>query len=127
MKIGELSRRSGLSTHTIRYYERIGLLPETARTAARHRDYDESALTRIALLDKLKKTGMPIRDLIRYIRLVEAGETTHAERHALLSKHRDRVVTQLADLESCLLFLDQKLDLYAAMERRARTKQRTVT
>lgn len=62
MKIGEPARRSGLSTHTIRYYEQIGLLPYADRNQSRHRDYDASILGWIEFLDRLKTTGMPIRE-----------------------------------------------------------------
>ena len=71
MKIGELAKRSGLSAHTIRYYERIGLLPYAHRDHSSHRDYDESILTWIEFVDRLRETGMPIREMLRYAALRE--------------------------------------------------------
>ena len=68
MKIGELAKRTGLSPHTIRYYERIGLLPFADRDAGGRRDYDESILTWIEFLGRLKTTGMPIRAMQRCVR-----------------------------------------------------------
>ena len=89
MKIGELAKRSGLTAHTIRYYERIGLLPYADRNQSRQRDYDASILTWIEFLGRLKTTGMPIRDMLRYAALRERGVGTEAERRDLLERHRD--------------------------------------
>lgn len=113
MKIGEVARRSGLSTHTLRYYEKIGLMPRSRRLDSRHRDYDESILAWITLLDRLKTTGMPIRDMIAYAAMVEAGEDTFPERHALLVAHRATVREKIADLQACLAVLDTKIAGYA--------------
>ncbi len=76
MKIGELAKRSGLSAHTIRYYERIGLLPYADRDQSSQRDYDASILIWIAFLGRLKTTGMPIREMLRYAALRESGVVT---------------------------------------------------
>lgn len=73
MKIGELVKRSGLSAHTIRYYERIGLLPHADRDQSGQRDYDASILIWIEFLDRLKTTGMPIREMLRYAALRSAA------------------------------------------------------
>lgn len=113
MKIGEVARRSGLSTHTLRYYEQIGLMPKSRRLDSRHRDYDESILTWIALLGRLKTTGMTIRQMIVYADMVEAGDGTVSHRHALLAAHRDTVRERIADLQACLAVLDTKIAGYA--------------
>lgn len=118
MKIGELAKRSGLSAYTIRYYERIGLLPYADRNRSGQRDYDASILTWMEFLDRLKTTGMPIRDMLRYAALRERGLGTEAERRALLEEHRDRVRAHLADLNACLLVLDTKIAGYAGKEMR---------
>ena len=114
MKIGELARRSGLSAHTIRYYERIGLLPHADRDRSGRRDYDASILTWIEFLGRLKMTGMPIRDMLRYAALREGGEGTQAQRRALLERHREEVRARLATLSDCLLLLDDKIAGYGA-------------
>ncbi|MCM5553937.1 MerR family transcriptional regulator [Pleomorphomonas sp. NRK KF1] len=118
MKIGELARRSGLSTYTIRYYERIGLLPRADRDRSGQRDYDASILTWIEFLDRLKATGMPIREMLRYAALRERGAGTEVERGALLERHRERVRAHMAELEACLLVLDTKIAGYAGKEQR---------
>ncbi|TGD98007.1 MerR family transcriptional regulator [Methylobacterium nonmethylotrophicum] len=114
MKIGELARQSGLSVHTIRYYEKIGLLPYASRDLSSQRDYDASILSWIAFLRRLKTTGMPIRDMLRYAALRERGSGTEAERRALLKAHRDRVRAQVTELQASLLALDAKIAGYAA-------------
>jgi DNA-binding transcriptional MerR regulator len=113
MKIGQLAKRSGLSAYTIRYYERIGLLPRADRDRSGQRDYDASILTWIEFLDRLKTTGMPIRDMLRYAALRESGVGTEAERRALLERHRENVRAHVADLQACLLVLDTKIGGYA--------------
>lgn len=118
MKIGELARRSGLSAHTIRYYERIGLLPYADRDRSRQRDYDASILTWIEFLGRLKTTGMPIREMLRYAASREKGSGTEAERRALLERHREQVRVRVAELEACLLVLDTKIAGYADIEKR---------
>lgn len=117
MKIGELARRTGLSMDTIRYYERIGLLPRADRNAARQRDYDPSILTWIAFLRRLKTTGMPIRDMVRYAALRAQGEETAAARGALLTHHRAVVQAHLDELHACLDVLDTKIAGYAGANR----------
>jgi DNA-binding transcriptional MerR regulator len=118
MKIGELAQRSGLSAHTIRYYERIGLLPYAARDRSSRRDYDASILTWIDFVGRLKTTGMPIRDMLRYAELRERGASTEADRRELLERHRERVRAHLAELQDCLLVLDTKIAGYAGTEQR---------
>lgn len=124
MKIGELSKRTGLSAYTIRYYERIGLLPFADRDASGHRDYDPSILTWIAFLERLKTTGMPICDMLRYAALRAEGEHTSPERRALLEAHRDTVRARLGLLRDCLLVLDTKINGYAAHDERTHHDQR---
>ncbi len=118
MKIGELARQSGLTPHTIRYYERIGLLPRADRDHARQRDYDASILTWIEFLGRLKTTGMPIRDMLRYAQLRARGVATQPERRQLLERHRDAVRAHVAALQDCLLVLDSKIAGYAGSSER---------
>lgn len=118
MKIGELAKRSGLSAYTIRYYERIGLLPYADRDQSGQRDYDASILIWIEFLDRLKTTGMPIREMLHYAALRERGVGTESERGALLEQHRERVRAQVAELQACLLVLDTKIAGYAGKEQR---------
>jgi DNA-binding transcriptional MerR regulator len=118
MKIGELAKRSGLTAHTIRYYERIGLLPYADRDRSSRRDYDASILVWIEFLGRLKTTGMPIREMLRYAALRETGAGTEAERRGLLEKHREHVRAHVAELNACLLVLDTKIGGYAEVDKR---------
>ena len=118
MKIGDLAKRSGLTVHTIRYYERIGLLPYAERDRSRQRDYDASILTWIEFLGRLKTTGMPIREMLRYAALRDQGVATEPERRLLLEAHREQVHARVAELGACLLVLDAKIGGYADAEKR---------
>jgi DNA-binding transcriptional MerR regulator len=113
MKIGELAKRSGLTGHTIRYYERIGLLPRAARDRSNRRDYDAAILDWIEFLGRLKTTGMPIREMLAYARLRAQGASTTDERRALLERHRVDVRRRLSELQASLLVLDEKIAGYA--------------
>ncbi len=118
MKIGELAKRSGLTAHTIRYYERIGLLPYAVRDQSRQRDYDASILIWIEFLGRLKTTGMPIREMLRYAALRNGGAATEPERRELLEQHRERVRKRVAELQACLHVLADKIARYAGGEQR---------
>jgi DNA-binding transcriptional MerR regulator len=113
MKIGELAKRSGLSAHTLRYYERIGLLPVADRAASGHRDYDAAILVWIEFLGRMKTTGMPIREMLRYAKLRAAGDATIDARRELLEAHREKVRAHAAELQACLAVLDTKIAGYA--------------
>ncbi len=126
MKIGELAKRSGLSAHTIRDYERIGLLPYADRDRSSRRDYDASILVWIEFLRRLKTTGMPIRDMLRYAALRERGAGTEAERRELLEQHRARVRAHVAELQACLLVLDAKIAGYAGQDQRMKAHGTTL-
>ncbi|MBX8564906.1 MerR family transcriptional regulator [Pseudomonas cichorii] len=118
MKIGELAERTGLSAHTIRYYERIGLLPYARRDGSSQRDYDPSILVWIEFLGRLKTTGMPIREMLRYANLRERGAETEAERCEMLEQHRESVRAKVAELSACLLVLDTKIAGYGDQAQR---------
>jgi DNA-binding transcriptional MerR regulator len=113
MKIGDLARQSGISAHTLRYYERIGLLPYADRDRSGRRDYDASILTWIAFLGRLKATGMTISTMLRYADLRAQGAATGPERRRLLEHHREQVRQRIADFQGCLLLLDTKIAGYA--------------
>jgi DNA-binding transcriptional MerR regulator len=121
MKIGELAKRTGLSAHTIRYYERIGLLPYAYRGRSSQRDYDVSILTWIEFIGRLKTTGMPVREMLRYAVLREQGTGTEADRRELLEQHRKLVRAHVAELNACLLVLDAKIGGYADAKKRIKT------
>jgi DNA-binding transcriptional MerR regulator len=114
MKIGELAKRTGLTAYTLRYYERIGLLPRASRDGSGQRDYDAAILTWIEFIGRLKTTGMPIRDMLRYAKLRARGTASEDARRVLLEQHRDIVRAHVAELKACLSVLDTKIAGYAA-------------
>lgn len=126
MKISDLAKRCGLSAHTLRYYERIGLLPYADRDRSGQRDYDASILSWIEFVGRLKTTGMPIRDMLLYAKLADKGKATFSERREMLEEHRERVRVHLADLEACLRVLDGKIASYAEAEERMRDDKRNI-
>jgi DNA-binding transcriptional MerR regulator len=113
MKIGDLAKRTGTSVHTIRYYERIGLLPRAHRDPSRHRDYDIAILDWLGFIFRLKTTGMPIRQMLRYAALRDRGAETQGERQRLLEEHRAHVAAHIAELQAGLIVLDTKIAGYA--------------
>ena len=126
MKIGELSERSGLSTHTIRYYERIGLLPYADRDAGGRRDYDPSILTWIGFLHRLKATDMSINDMLKIAELRLEGDHTGPQRRAILEAHREAVRDKIVVLQDCLSMLDTKIAGYTAQETEKNDEIQTV-
>jgi DNA-binding transcriptional MerR regulator len=113
LTIAEAAEQTGLTAHTLRYYERDGLMRTAVRrSASGHRAYDEADLAWITLIAKLRATGMPIRDVKQYAALVRAGAGNEAERLDLLKAHRQRVLQQLDEVRSHLGAIDYKIDLY---------------
>ncbi len=114
LSISEAAEASGLSAHTLRYYERAGLmLDRVERAASTHRRYTESDLSWVSLLTKLRATGMPIRMIREYADLVREGEGNEDRRLALLQAHRDDVRAQLAEIQRNLEAIDHKIEIYS--------------
>lgn len=111
LSIAEMAERTGVSAHTLRYYERIGLL-DVARDPAGHRVYGAADFARVVFLSRLRMTGMPIRTLQRYVALVAEGDDTVPERLAMLQEHRDAVRAQLQELVFALEAVEFKIDAY---------------
>ncbi|MCW2786028.1 MAG: transcriptional regulator, MerR family [Marmoricola sp.] len=113
LSIAEAAAQTGLTAHTLRYYERDGLmLASVDRSSSGHRRYHEQDLTWIELISRLRSTGMPIRDVRRYAALVRAGSGNEAERLALLTAHRERVEAQLSEVAGHLRAIDHKIGIY---------------
>jgi DNA-binding transcriptional MerR regulator len=111
LTIAEMAERTGVSAHTLRYYERIGLL-SVARDAAGYRTYNAGDYARVVFLNRLRMTGMSIRDLQRYIALVAEGEASVPERLEMMLAHRDAVRTQIQELTFALDTIEFKIAAY---------------
>jgi len=113
LSIAEAAEVTGLTTHTLRYYERDGLLLGSVdRASSGHRRYTDQDLSWIRMVTRLRSTGMPIREVRQYADLVRAGDGNEAERLELLRAHRDRVRQQLTEVASHLEAIEFKIDLY---------------
>ena len=112
MKIAEVSKEYGLSADTLRYYERIGLLPNVTRTASGIRDYSEQDCARVQFVKCMRGAGVSIEALIEYMQLFEQGEQTAAARKALLEEQRELVEKPIADMQAGLDRLNGKIANY---------------
>nr|WP_316521710.1 MerR family transcriptional regulator [Kitasatospora sp. K002] len=111
--ISEVAAASGLTAHTLRWYERIGLLDPVDRVAGGQRRYCDADLHRLAFLGRLRLTGMPVADMLRYVEMARQGERTYRERQQLLEAQREEVRQKITDLQATLAVLDYKIDHYA--------------
>ncbi|CAM3617772.1 MerR family transcriptional regulator [Nocardioides zeicaulis] len=113
LSIAEAAEQTGLTAHTLRYYERDGLmLRSVERASSGHRRYTDEDLRWIEMVTRLRATGMPIRDVRRYAALVREGAGNEDERLALLLAHRQTVEQQLAEVTSHLRAIDHKIAIY---------------
>jgi len=119
--IGEAAAKCGLSQHTLRWYERIGLVGPVAKGGDGRRRYSDADLDWLSLITRLRETGMPVSDMQRYAELVRSG-AGEAERLELLKRHRAEVRRALAAQRETLKILDSKIDTYARQIREARTQ-----
>ena len=113
ISIAEAAERTGVSVHTLRYYERAGLVVTNVdRTAGGRRRYHQLDLDWIKICTRLRATGMPIRSIRRYAELVSAGQGNEKDRLDLLESHRAEVLAKLAELQENLELLDHKIGVY---------------
>jgi DNA-binding transcriptional MerR regulator len=112
LSIREVAERTGITVHTLRYYERIGLVHHVPRARSGHRRYGEADLQWLDLLKRLHATEMPIRRMLEYARLARRGEVTIAARRELLDTHRAEVEAKITRLRSTLRMIERKLALY---------------
>ena len=118
LTIQEAAEVTDLSVHTLRYYERIGLLMPVGRAANGHRRYSQQDIGLIKSLNKWRKTGMPLSDLQRYVRLILEGESTAGERRQILEAHRETIVSQIEELQATLELIDYKIQNYTDIEQK---------
>ncbi|MCA9996190.1 MAG: MerR family transcriptional regulator [Anaerolineales bacterium] len=112
MKISEASEQSGLSVDTLRYYEKVGLLPLITRTNGGIRTYTEADIKRIDFIKCMRTAGLPIDVLNEYFALVEQGDETIEARKEILETQRTRLVDTMAELQETLELLNSKIEGY---------------
>lgn len=111
--ISDVAERTGLTTHTLRYYEREGLmLVPVDRASSTHRRYSDSDVAWVQFLTKLRSTNMPIATVREYVELARAGDGSEADRLELLLRHRITVLAQLDEITKSLAAIDYKIALY---------------
>ncbi|MFI9624565.1 MerR family transcriptional regulator [Streptomyces sp. NPDC052042] len=114
--IGEVAAFTGLTAHTLRWYERIGLMTHVDRSHTGQRRFTNRDLDWLAFVGKLRLTGMPVADMVRYAELLREGEHTFEERRELLEATRRDVKARIAELQDTLAVLDHKIDFYAGAQ-----------
>ena len=113
LSISEAAERTGLSTHTLRYYEREGLmLGGVGRASSTHRRYSDADIAWVEFLTKLRSTSMPIAKVREYVDLVRQGDTSTRARLTLLLAHRESVIAQLDEMTRSLAAIDFKIAAY---------------
>ncbi len=112
MKIAEVSERYGLSTDTLRYYERVGLIPQVNRNNSGIRDYNELDLRRVDFIKCMRSAGLPVEILIEYVALVQQGDKTIEARKDILIEQRKLLVDRMNEMQKTLDILEHKIEVY---------------
>ena len=112
MKIGEASEKTGVSVDTLRYYEKVGLVPAIQRDEHGVRDYTEANLRWVEFVKCMRHAGLPIEALTTYVSLVRAGDETVETRKALLEEQRGLLAERIKEMQRTMLYLDYKIRVY---------------
>ena len=112
MKIAEVSEQYGISLDTLRYYERIGLIPPVTRNESGIRDYKELDVRRVEFVKCMRSAGLPIEVLIEYIGLVQRGDQTIEARKDILVEQRQLLISRMEQMQKTLDILNHKIEMY---------------
>ena len=112
MKIAEVSEHTGISSDTLRYYERIGLIWPVNRNASGIRDYTDLDLRRVEFIKCMRSAGLPIEVLIEYVGLVQKGDKTIEARKEILREQRELLAARMSEMQKTLGILDHKIEVY---------------
>ncbi len=112
MTIKEVSQKYNISSDTLRYYERVGMIPPVTRTASGIRDYREADLGWVELALCMRGAGLPVEAMIEYVRLCQQGDSTIEARMLLLKEQMETLIEQKAQIESTIKRLDFKISRY---------------
>ena len=112
MTIKEVSQKYNISSDTLRYYERVGMIPPVTRTAGGIRDYSESDLDWVELALCMRGAGLPVEAMIEYVKLCQQGDSTIVARMLLLKEQMETLLEQKAQIESTIKRLDFKISRY---------------
>ena len=117
MTIAEVSRKYDISQDTLRYYERIGLIPTVDRTKSGIRNYTEESCNWVELVKCMRSAGIPIESLIEYCALTQQGDSTRSARLQLLREERVKLWGKMQDMQKTLERLDYKISKYEEAEK----------
>ena len=112
MKIAEVSEQHNISSDTLRYYERIGLIPPVNRNGSGIRDYNELDIRRVEFAKCMRSAGLPVEVLIEYMDLVQQGDRTIEARKEILKEQRELLVSRMQEMQKTLDILDHKIEVY---------------
>jgi len=112
MKIAEVSKRYSMTSDTLRYYERIGLIQPVNRERSGIRDYNETDLRRVEFIKCMRSAGLPIETLIEYVGLVQQGDGTIEARKDILIEQRELLADRMREMQKTLDLLDHKIEVY---------------
>jgi Predicted transcriptional regulators len=112
MKIAEVSERYGMSSDTLRYYERIGLIQPVNRNVSGIRDYVDVDIRRVEFIKCMRSAGLPIEVLIEYVGLVQQGDRTIEARKDILIEQRELLAGRMKEMQKTLDILDHKIEVY---------------
>jgi DNA-binding transcriptional MerR regulator len=112
MTISEISKKYDITADTLRYYERIGLIPTVPRNSSGIRDYDEESCRWVELMRCMRRAGVQIEALIEYVALFRQGDSSADARKQILIEQRHQLVEKMVDIQKSLNLLDEKIDRY---------------
>lgn len=112
MNIAEVAKRFDLTQDTLRYYEKVGLIPKVTRTSGGTRNYSEYDCGWIDFIKCMRNSGVQVDALVEYVRLFEQGDSTADARKQILVRERDRIAAQIAEMQYSLDRLNAKIERY---------------
>ena len=124
--IRSMAERCGMTAHTLRYYERVGLIQPVGRARNGHRRYSEADEAWLHFLHCMRATSMPIREMQRYAELRELGDATSLDRRKILEDHQAGIAEQIVELQRAHALLTHKIANYKMIEERIRVTNPTL-
>lgn len=112
MNISEVSEKYGMTQDTLRYYERVGLIPHVPRKPSGIRDYDESSCGWVAFVRCMRGAGLPVEALVEYVALYQQGDATKEARKQILYEQRDRLIARIDEMQVTLEHMNTKIAHY---------------
>ena len=123
--IQEVCRKTGLTAHTLRYYEQEGLLTGVARSTGGFRQYSDEDMEWLGLICCLKNTGMPLQEIARFVQLAHQGNVTLEERVELLKEHREKLIARMDEMQKYLEKITWKVNFFSGKLKEYQEREKT--